>query len=240
MLLWDACADSQLKEEDFLGQECIIALDAAFKRDLFAKIKLFKRGDDVYAFGRYYMPAPLLQRKGFEQVASWAKAGYIRTTDGDVLDIEAVREELLGSEICRRHGVDSSRLLGDVVGDVHRFDVREIAYDPAQLTQFSGEMLEDGAPMVEQRALVLPFSLGMKELDELVAGKRFHHNGDPVLAWAISNVVCHRDNKDNIYPRKETADKKIDPAIALIMALARMTSQPPTGNFDGSIRTIDL
>lgn len=229
MLAWDACADPDLKEDDFRGEPCIVALDAAFKKDLFAKVKIFRRGRDYYAFGRYYMPSALLERRGYEQIAAWARTGWIRTTLGDVLDIEAVREELLGSDVCRRHGVDEHRLLGDVEGDVRRFDVREIPFDPAQLTQFSAEMIEDGAPMVEVRALVLNFSPAMKELDELVTDRRFHHNGDPVLAWAISNVVCHYDAKDNIYPRKDGADRKIDPAIALIMALSRAMVSVETG-----------
>lgn len=227
MLAWDACADRTLKEEDFRGEPCIAALDAAFKKDLFAKVKVFRRGRDIYAFGRYYMPEALLERRGFEQVAAWARAGWIRTTPGDVLDIEAVREELMGTAICEKHGVESHRLAGGIAGDLQNFDVQEIPFDPAQLTQFANEMLDDGAPMVEIRALVLNFSPAMKELDELVAGRRFHHNGDPVLAWAISNVVCHRDAKDNIYPRKDDADRKIDPAIALIMAIARLIVREP-------------
>jgi phage terminase large subunit-like protein len=87
-------------------------------------------------------------------------------------------------------------------------------------------MLAQGVPMVEIRPTVLNFSPAMKELEALVASKRLHHNGDPVLAWAIANVVCHRDAKDNIYPRKDGVDKKIDPAIALIMALARWLANP--------------
>lgn len=221
MLAWDACADRSLKEEDFRGEPCVVALDAAFKKDLFAKVKVFQRGRDVYVFGRYYMPQALLERRGWEQIAGWAREGFIRTTPGEVLDIEAVREDLIGSEASRKRGVEDHRLQGDVEGDMTRFEAKEIAFDPAQLTQFAGEMMEDGATMVEMRPLVLNFSPAMKELDELVAGKRFHHNGDPVLAWAISNVVCHYDAKDNIYPRKESVDQKIDPAIALIMALAR-------------------
>ncbi|MCR4300898.1 MAG: terminase large subunit [Sulfuricaulis sp.] len=226
MLAWDACADRALKEEDFRGEPCVIGLDAAFKKDLFAKMKVFRRGDDYYAFGRYYMPQALLDRRGWEQIAAWAREGYIRTTPGEVLDIEAVREELIGSEAARKRAVADHRLQGDIEGDMTRFEVTEIAFDPAQLTQFSGEMIEDGALMVEMRPNVLNFSPAMKELDELVAGKRFHHNGDPVLAWAISNVVCHWDKKDNIYPNKESVDQKIDPAIALIMALARLLSCP--------------
>jgi phage terminase large subunit-like protein len=85
-------------------------------------------------------------------------------------------------------------------------------------------MLAEGLPMVEIRPLVLNFSPAMKELEELVAGKKLVHNGDPVLGWMIANVVCHRDAKDNIYPRKEKPENKIDGAVALIMALARSLS----------------
>ena len=81
--------------------------------------------------------------------------------------------------------------------------------------------------MVELRPTVLNFSPAMKEVDALVASKRLHHTGDPVLAWAISNVTCVWDRKDNIYPRKEKPETKIDPAIALFMALARAMANAP-------------
>jgi phage terminase large subunit-like protein len=42
-----------------------------------------------------------------------------------------------------------------------------------------------------------------------------------VLGWMVSNVVAHLDAKDNIYPRKERAENKIDGIVALIMALSR-------------------
>jgi phage terminase large subunit-like protein len=63
----------------------------------------------------------------------------------------------------------------------------------------------------------------MKEIDVMVRQRRLHHNGDPVLAWMVSNVVCHTDAKDNIYPRKERPENKIDGVVALIMAIARWT-----------------
>lgn len=221
MRKWGQCRQLERTEESFKGQPCYIALDAAFKKDLFAMVKVFVDGRDYYAFGRYYMPEAALSRSGFEQVAAWVEDGYIRTTAGEVLDIEAVREELIGSAACLKRGVEDHRLAGDVEGDIHRFDVKEIGYDPAQLTQFSGEMTATGQIMVEIRPLVLNFSPAMKEIDELVAGGRFHHNGDPVLEWMISNVVCHKDVKDNIYPRRSSEHQKIDGAIALIMATSR-------------------
>jgi phage terminase large subunit-like protein len=61
----------------------------------------------------------------------------------------------------------------------------------------------------------------MKELEAITLSRRLHHDGSPVMRWMISNVVAHRDAKDNIYPRKERPENKIDGVVATIMALAR-------------------
>jgi len=215
MLQWDACRDAALKRADFAGADCVVALDAAFKKDLFAKVTVFRRlcddGPHYFVTGRYFTNQALTETKGNEHLAGWVRDGWIRTTPGNVLDIEVVREELLAET--RAH------------------QVLEVPFDPAQLTQFATEMLDEGLPMVELRPTVLNFSAAMKEVEELVACGRLHHDGDPVLAWAIANVVCHRDGKDNIYPRKDDPLKKIDPAIALFMAIARWLSNPaPTAS----------
>jgi len=89
-------------------------------------------------------------------------------------------------------------------------------------------MQAEGFPMVEVRPTVLNFSEPMKELEKLVLSGRFHHDGCPVLAWMVSNVVCHLDNKDNIYPRKERPENKIDGVVALIMALSRAIAHEET------------
>jgi len=82
-------------------------------------------------------------------------------------------------------------------------------------------MLEEGLPMIEYRQTVQNMSEPMKTLEALTLEKRIRHNGDPVLTWMMSNVVAHLDAKDNIYPRKEFPENKIDGVVALIMALGR-------------------
>jgi phage terminase large subunit-like protein len=82
-------------------------------------------------------------------------------------------------------------------------------------------MIAEGLPMIEVRPTVLNFSEPMKTLEALVLQRKLIHDGDPVLTWMVSNVVAHLDAKDNIYPRKERPENKIDGIVALIMALAR-------------------
>jgi phage terminase large subunit-like protein len=70
-------------------------------------------------------------------------------------------------------------------------------------------------------ATVKNFSAPMKEIEALVRSGRLHHDGDPVLAWMMSNVVAHLDKKDNVFPNRQTVKNKIDGAVALIMAMGR-------------------
>ena len=50
----------------------------------------------------------------------------------------------------------------------------------------------------------------------------------------ISNVVCHRDNKDNIYPRKERNENKIDGPVAVIMGIGRIIAGHAASTVIGS------
>lgn len=71
----------------------------------------------------------------------------------------------------------------------------------------------------------------MKTIEAWVLQGKLEHNGSPILTWMMSNVVCHRDQKDNIYPRKERVENKIDGVVALITAVNRyLASQNSSGS----------
>ena len=102
-----------------------------------------------------------------------------------------------------------------------------MAYDPHQATMLVTELMKEGVPVVEMRPTVLNFSEPMKQLDGLIRAHKMKHNGDPVMSWMISNVVAKEDAKENVYPRKERPENKIDGVVSLIMALGRcLTMQP--------------
>lgn len=205
MRAWDACKDTMLDPEQFAGEPTYVALDLASKVDIAAKIALHERTIDgkahYYVFGQYYLPRDTVERGENSQYQGWEHMGLLTVTDGAVIDFDVIEQDLLA--------------------DCSRFEVREVPYDPFQATQLSTRMAAQGVPMVEMRPTVLNFSEPMKQLEALVLQGRLHHNGDPVLTWMMSNVVAHMDAKDNIYPRKERPENKIDGVVALIMALGR-------------------
>jgi len=201
MLSWDACADTTLDIADFEGDPCWVALDLASKVDMAAMMTLFRKDGVYYVFGKYYLPEETIESSGNSQYQGWDIQGLLTATPGNVIDFEYIENDL--KELAAR------------------FEVLSVPYDPHQATQFAVRMNQEGMPMVEVRPNVLNFSEPMKELEALVLNKKLVHNGDPILTWMISNTVCHLDVKDNIYPRKERPENKIDGVVALIMALNR-------------------
>jgi phage terminase large subunit-like protein len=204
MRAWDACGDSSLDIDAFTGQPCWIGLDLASKTDIAALVLVFPHPEvaDAYVvFGKYYLPEDTVAAAGNSQYDGWMRTGRLTVTPGNVIDFGWIEADLLEM--------------------ASRFEVQAVAFDPFQATQLSTRMLAEGLPMIEVRPTVLNFSEPMKTLEALVLQKKLTHDGDPVLTWMASNVVAHLDVKDNIYPRKERPENKIDGIVALIMALSR-------------------
>lgn len=211
MRAWDRCFDESIEIEDFIGQPCRVAVDLASKVDVAAVVALFERDGKVYPFSWFYVPEQAIIESRNDSYKGWELEGKLITTPGDVIDID--------------------RIEADIIDLSSRFEVVEIAYDPWQAQQMANHLTEQGANAVEYRQTVQNFSEPTKELDALMrAGKLAHSHGprDP-LSWMIGNVVGHYDAKENVYPRKERSENKIDGAIALIMALGLHLRAGDTG-----------
>jgi phage terminase large subunit-like protein len=215
---WRQCL-SQVKLSDYFGQPIYIGMDLASRVDIAAIEILIPVGDDYVRFGKYYLPESAVE-SGNEMYTAWMREGWMTITDGEIIDFNIIKEDIL--ELCSQ------------------FEVRELAYDPFQATMLITELMAEGVPVVEMRPTVLNFSEPMKSLDALIRAKKIKHSGDPVMEWMISNVVAKEDAKENVYPRKERAENKIDGVIALLMALGRCQHEQESSiDFDNFL-TLDL
>lgn len=208
MAAWAAAADQTLKLEDFKGERCWIGEDLASKVDIAAKVRVFERGDCLYVLtntASFFLPEAAVKESSNASYAGWVGSGHLIATPGNIVDFDFIEESLRE--------------------DAKRFEVVSVGYDPHQATQHATRMMAEGFPMVEVRQTVLALSEPMKELEARVLSKRLKHDGNPVLTWMMANVVAHLDVKDNIYPRKQKVENKIDGVVALIMAFARMQSE---------------
>lgn len=206
MVAWEKCADTRLRREDYEHLPCWLPLDLASKVDVAAAPRMFydRDKDHYYLFSRFYLPERALEKSGNSQYDGWRRAGHVSVTDGEVTDFDEIENDLRA--------------------DVSTLQVEEIPFDPWHATQLASHLMAEGAPMVEYRQTVQNMSEPMKTLEALVLQRKITHDGNPMMTWMMSNVVCHRDAKDNIYPRKERDENKIDGPVAVIMGIGRILS----------------
>lgn len=212
MLAWDKCSQPNLSPEDFKGCPCWIAIDLGFVDDIAAVVKMFERDEKLYFFGRYYLPEETVEESRNSQYSGWVRMKRITTTDGNVTDIEVI--------------------VNDLAADIAAYNVKEVAFDPYNKLTLLNTMQKLGVPqekLVEFPQTVAHMSPATEALMQDIRAERVAHDGCPVMSWALSNVVGHFDNKDNVYPKKERPENKIDPAIAAIMARGRSLLKKDSG-----------
>lgn len=211
MRAWKRCETTGLELSDFEGQPCFIGLDIGSKSDLTVKTYLFpfeEDGKDKYAlFCECWLPSKAIETSTNSQYLGWVRSGYIQETDGAMTDLNVIEESIRE--------------------DLSRFDVQTVTYDPWQATQIATSLSDEGAPMLECRFTVQNVSDPMKTLEALVIDSRIVHDGNPVMAWMVGNVEARIDAKDNIFPRKERHENKIDGAVAAILALRGAATYEP-------------
>ena len=214
MAAWDACETPGLNLDEFLHKTCHEGVDLAAKVDLASRCKLFTRVEKgqihYYAFSRHYVPLDRAQDGEHEHYARWVSEEKIEGVPGPEIQLSLIQKE--------------------IEEEIPKFDRRCIAFDPWSALQMQQDLAaklpEDAIASIPQTTQFL--SEAMKEVEAAVLGKRFHHNGDPVLTWAISCVIAREDHNGNVFPRKEkNGISKIDPASALFNAMSRaMVAKP--------------
>ena len=200
---WRKCEDRALDEADFAADECVMGLDLASKIDIAARVNVYRRliagKANFYVFPRFYLPRVAIEEDKHPMYRGWEMQGDIHATPGETTDFGIIEDE--------------------IKADGPGLNLQAVATDPWQAQQMIQSLKKDGMPAEEYRQTVANMSEATKTLDALMREGRIHHPGNAVMNWMIGNVVGHYDAKENVYPRKEMPQNKIDGAIALIMAL---------------------
>lgn len=211
---WKACTDRSLDIEQFLEDPCYEGDDLGARIDLTSRMRLFVRWKDgqrhYYLFGRHYVPLDRANDGEHQHYERWAQQGWMVAHPGPEIQLAMVQ--------------------GDIESDAERLRYVRMGFDPHQAMQMQQELAKR---MGEDLVVSIPqtwkyLDPAMKEVEAAVFSGRLHHAGDPVLTWAIGNVMVKPDANENIFPRKEeNGISKIDPASALFNAMyLALTAQP--------------
>lgn len=208
---WIACG-REVPEDELVGL-CAAGLDVASTQDITAFVMAFGPDEEgfVRVLPRFWIPEETLSARGSgrtEQdrlaLQGWASHGFIRTTPGNVVDHDQIEREILE--------------------DVERFGVGEIAFDRWNVTQLVTHLKDHigDERVIDFAQTIAGMSAPSKELESLVAGGKLLHGGNPVLQWMASNVSIRYGPDEQIKPDKQRSREKIDGIVALVMALGRL------------------
>lgn len=213
LTVWDNNADS-----DFHGMECYGGLDLASVDDM-ASFRLVFPGENGSrrTIGRAYLPQAALDRRlktGDKTLEVFKTSGHLVVTPGDTIDYEYIKRDI-------KHACAN-------------FYVKGIGFDRWNSSQLVNELIADDIPMVKFGQGHGSMSAPMKELMRLVLTQLLEHN-DPLLTWAVSNLVATVNPAGDIKPDKSKVSEKIDPAVALIMAIGLAMGVDDDGDLSGFI-----
>lgn len=208
--------NAALTLEAFAGEECVVGLDLASKQDIASAVFEFKREIDgamhYYAISKNYVPQAAVDKPENAHYQAWVNAGHLISTPGNMIDLEQIQEDILAAA-------------GIVL-------VREVAKDQWGGQQLGANLAAEGFEVVDIPQQVRYLSEPMKDIQALVDAGRFHHDDNPCYVWQMSNVEVMPDRNENIFPRKQRPQNKIDAAVGNILAHARsMVDGEPAQSF---------
>lgn len=214
---WDACSGGPDQLID--GEDVYAALDLAGVNDLCALSLVSKEnGNRVAIF--MWKPYDLLEEhsdrdfgKGNHHYVTWAKEGFLETTDGVTLDYDFIATRI--GEIITQYNVvglayDRWRIK-NLLQSFVRVDVSAQLYhekNPSAKLQLIewGQGYKDMSPAVD-------------EFERAVLDRSLVHPDNPVLTFCVANAVVTSDPALNRKLDKDKAKFRIDGAVALCMAL---------------------
>lgn len=202
---WKKCAAKYTFDDLKEADSVFAGLDLASVSDLCSLVIVANMPDGKKRiWGKHYLPedkALSTENKNAALYKRWADQGWLTLTEGNVTDYDYIERDIHNMMAC--------------------LPVQEVAFDKYNATHIVNNLQAEDVPMVEFRQGFLSISPAMKQLEiDILTGKLQHPN-DPVINWAMSNVVMVRDAAGNQKPDKEKSIGKIDPVVALIMATGR-------------------
>lgn len=196
---WDRCANPKLDIKDFERVKLRTGLDLASHIDLTSIGLLYKKGDKYYIFDKTFIPEETVKKKKSVLYVDCIAKGYLIETKGAAINYGYIQQQLL---------------------DIHKFSrIEECMYDNWNATE-TAQNLSSKVEMVKVAMNTANLSEPMKKLDALMREGKLEHNGSPLLRWCLSNVVAKEDHNGNVFPKKNHVDNKIDPIVAILLALA--------------------
>ena len=198
---WDKCG-GEVDLEKLKNYPCYGALDLSSTSDLTSFRLTWEIDGEIYTAGWGWCPTDAIAyrtERGTVPYAGWVEKGYIKQTEGNVIDYGIVER--------------------DIVELFEQFNIVSVAYDPWNATDLVNRLVAQGLPMIQFIQGTKSYHPAMQATERYYMSGRLHHDNNPVLRWCASNIVARKDENLNMAPDKRRSADKIDWMITLIMSI---------------------
>ncbi|UOK70272.1 terminase large subunit [Ancylobacter polymorphus] len=204
LAIWDENSETY-DLEALKGAKAYLAVDLSKRIDLSAIAACIEVPDGRHVLHvEAFCPEEGIRRRADLDSAPyplWQEQGFLTACPGDVIDRGMIEERIRA--LCAH------------------LDVQEINFDPWSAGEMMRSLDADGLPVVEFPQRLATFARPVTEFETAFMERRLLHGGNPVLRWAVGNVVLDADASENRRPNKKKSTDRIDPAVAAIMAVGR-------------------
>jgi phage terminase large subunit-like protein len=212
--VWDACHGSvaPLAELPLLYG----GLDLSAVDDLTALVLIGRKDGKWHTHCRFWLPSEGLADKARADHAPydmWHQQGHLHVSPGRSVSYEWVAHELRGL--------------------FRQYNISKIAFDRWNFKHLRQWLLRAGfteAMLVERFQEfgqgTQSMSPALRDLEQCLLDRQLVHD-NPILSMNAAHTVIRTDSAGNRAPDKRKATHRIDGVVALLMALAMASAQPP-------------
>lgn len=217
---WDA-AGRDYGVEELRGLFCFGGLDLSSNKDLTAFGLAFPKDDGVYLWPYIFMPADNIEeasKRDHVPYDRWVADGYIYATPGNVTDYDYIMAKM-----------EEAKAL---------FYLQSVSFDAWRAAQVAAAAEKCNIKMVPVAQSPAGMGAPCFEFERLLVSGRLFHPKNPCMTWAANNIEVRTTYGGLITPNKpaEVAgqQKRIDPIVASILALERITRgvKPQKGAYE--------
>lgn len=190
---------------ELLGKLCYGGVDLSSTRDLTAFVLFFpvQPGLDkaVFTFRIWRPAASVLEAETRDHVSyrDWERAKFLSLCDGDTIDYGDVEAAIVQAK--------------------QDYNLKLVGFDP-YLSRTITQRLMPIVDVIEIPQDMKNMSPAMKEIDTAMHERTMLHAHNTCARWCFGNVRCAVDGNENMKPMKNRSTGRIDPTVAMIIAVA--------------------
>lgn len=230
---WEACFDASCAINT--NEEVYLSLDLSSSTDLCAMVMVSVSGGERIK-SWFWKPSELIRKhedRDRVPYSMWVKQGFLIASPGRSVDYSFVAKKIM--EVCREY-----RVLGIA------YDRWRIEFLMKEMTRLGMNVVVEGRDYKKGDSLgdgfvkMVPWGQGFRDMggavdaiENSILGRKFKHDGHPILTWCVSNAHVIIDPAGNRKLDKSKLRFRIDGMVAATMAIGlKFRDQVPDEPFE--------